>query len=165
MLHRLTRKWQYHSTSIHRWYCSQPYASFQTYYRRITDFFIDEFMIVVSTICFLDVYVTFFTGEIDPKTGELVPKRFLARWIIPGLLMQLVLNPAIGSVSTLFLSSLQVVYSLGPVRVLRWCIAVLLPIVYMVFTLIVWGLKEADLDESILINLYNSICRPSVVLL
>jgi hypothetical protein len=162
VLHRLTGKWRAESTSFHPWYCSKPYASFQTYYRWTVDFFIEEFMVIVSIICFLDVYVTFFTGETDPETGELVPKSFFSRWVIPGLLLQLVLNPAIGPVATFLFSSLQKMYYLGPVRVLRWCIAVVVPIAYTVYTVIMWGLEETDLDDSI-VNIYNSIRRSSVI--
>lgn len=42
------------------------------------------------TISNLDVFVKFFTGDIDPWTGSLRPRSFVKRWIFPGLLLQLI---------------------------------------------------------------------------
>lgn len=114
------------------WYCSEPYASFQAHYVGLVNFFIDEFMIIVSIVCFLDVWVTFFTGEIDPVTGELVPKPFFARWILPGLVLQLLVNPSIGPVSRLVFDAMRSIIKIGPVRVYRWFIAVGLPLLYCI---------------------------------
>lgn len=130
------------------WFCSEPYATLQSTYRRIADFFIDKIMAIVSIICFMDVFVTFFTGEIHADTGELVPKDFFARWILPGLLMQLLLNPAIGPASTVVFLSMKEMYWVGPMRVLRWIIAVFVPIIYSIHKLLLRALEETDLDES-----------------
>jgi IQ calmodulin-binding motif len=112
------------------WHCFEPYATMQTIYRWFVDVLIDDFMIIMSIICFFDVFVTFFTGEVDKVTGELVPKPFFARWIMPGLLIQLLLNPAIDSVSDIVFYGLRNMYTIGPIRVWRWIVAVCLPIVY-----------------------------------
>ncbi|KAG7374181.1 IQ calmodulin-binding motif-containing protein [Nitzschia inconspicua] len=145
-LHRLIRKAR---TKSYPRYCSEPYATLQSIYQRIIDFFIDEFMVILSFICFMDVFVTFFTGEIDPYTGELVPKKFFERWIFPGLLMQLVSNPAIGPVSSFVFTSVKEIYYIGPVRVLRWCIAVFVPIAYLIHKMILRTLEETDFKESL----------------
>jgi hypothetical protein len=132
------------------WYCFEPYATAQSYYRTVADFFIDEFKVVVSIVCFLDVFITFFTGEIDHVTGELVPKPFFNRWIFPGLFLQLLVNPSIGSVSNFVFSVIKQVLTLGPIRVLRWTIAVLTPILYAVYKLILKGLETTELDEALI---------------
>lgn len=126
------------------WYCSEPYASTHAFYRWYVDGFIDHFVVLVSIICFLDVFVTFFTGEIHPASGELVPKPFFARWISPGLLIQLMLNPAIDTVSDCVFDAVRRIYSVGPVRVWRWLVAVIFPIVYgLCKAVMVLALKES----------------------
>jgi len=52
---------------------------------------------IVQVVRSLDVFVTFFTGEIDPKTGSIAPKRWFKRWIFPGLALQLLVNPNVSS--------------------------------------------------------------------
>jgi hypothetical protein len=137
-----------------RWYCSEPYASLQAAYRWLADFLIDEFLVLVSMICFLDVFVTFFMGELDPDTGELVAKPFFNRWIAPGLLLQLLANPAIESFSRFLFGVWQEIQVLGPLRVMRWCIAVFVPIVYAISKCVLKGIQEAELDKS-LVDFYN----------
>ena len=142
------------------WYCFDPYASLQAAYRWIVDFLIDEFLVVVSIICFLDVFVTFFTGELDQETGELVPKPWFKRWISPGLLVQLLANPAIESFSDFVFGVWREILLLGPVRVLRWCIAVFVPIIYSITKVALKGIQEAELDKS-LVDFYNMDPRKS----
>jgi hypothetical protein len=112
------------------WFCAEPYATFQMYYLGLVNFLIDKFMIIVSVVCFLDVWVTFFTGETDPVTGELIPKPFFARWILPGLVLQLLVNPSIGPVSRLVFDGMRSITKIGPIRVFRWFVAVGLPLFY-----------------------------------
>ena len=50
----------------------------------------------VNCICFLDVFITFFTGELN--SGTLEPKPFFQRWILPGPLLQLLVNPTMASI-------------------------------------------------------------------
>jgi len=57
------------------------YAMIKFFTRRFSDF--------VCAMLFLDVFVQFFTGEIDVMTGALVPAPFIRRWLIPGLFFQL----------------------------------------------------------------------------
>lgn len=53
---------------------------------------------VVNTIFFLDVFITFFTGELT-SVGKLVPKPFFTRYILPGIGLQLVVNPTMLQIS------------------------------------------------------------------
>jgi len=131
------------------WYCSKPYVSIHNYYRLLWNFVIDETKIVISIVCFLDVFVKFFTGEINAKTGELRSRPFFRRWIIPGLLFQLLVNPAIGTFSTVFFQITDGIIVIGPVRVVRWCIAVVVPIAYGLRFLIIKALQEAESDKQL----------------
>jgi hypothetical protein len=70
----------------------------------------------INTITFLDVFITFFTGEIIAQTSTstannntvtpssstvvLVPKSFFTRWIIPGIGLQLIVNPTMSLFSS-----------------------------------------------------------------
>jgi hypothetical protein len=83
----------------HPWYCGPIYSTSQAGYIQMCEFIIHEFLILVGIVCFLDVFVTFFTGEIDQTTGCLSPKPFFARWFSPGLVLQLAVNPKMDSTS------------------------------------------------------------------
>ena len=123
------------------WYCHGAYPSWHERYRAIVDFVTEEFMIWTGTIMFLDVFVTFFTGELDPVTGYLVPKPWFPRWVLPGLILQLAVNPSMSDVST-YVSKLMVEISIvGPLRTLRWLVTVAFPLLYTMgyfFTEYVW---------------------------
>jgi hypothetical protein len=131
------------------WYCSKPYSTIHDWYRSTWNFVVDQIRDVISVICFFDVFVKFFTGDIDPITGELKPKPFIRRWIIPGLLLQLLVNPAIGSFSVWFFKIIDWVMVIGPVRVLRWCIAVIVPLGYALGNLAVTTLQYAESDKQV----------------
>lgn len=117
--------------SPHDWYCEKPYSAAHGIYRKMVAFFRDEFMLLVSIVCFLDVFVTFFTGNLDPETGSIVPKPFVARWLVPGLLLQLLVNPNMDYLSQFLGQVLEKAFELGPIRVFRWCIAVFFPLIYV----------------------------------
>jgi len=119
-----------HRQPMNTWYCCEPYSSMQTIYRWFVDGIMDDFVLLVSIICFFDVFVTFFTGEVDELSGDLVPKPFFKRWIVPGLLIQLLLNPAIDTLSNMVFAIMRDIYEIGPVRVWRWIVTVFLPIAY-----------------------------------
>jgi len=131
------------------WYCTEPYSTIHDGYRSTWNFVIDQIWDVISVICFFDVFVKFFTGDIDPITGELKPKPFIRRWIVPGLLLQLLVNPAIGSFSAWFFKITDWVMVIGPVRVLRWCIAVIVPLGYGLGNLAVTTLQDAESDKQV----------------
>ena len=124
-----------------RWYCHEPYSYLHHIYRRVFDYLLDQFIIIISFVCFLDVFVTFFTGEIHALTGELIPKPFFARWLIPGLALQLLLNPQLATLADCVATFWNAVLDFGPVRVLRWSVTTIVPIVVFLwqkFTRYVW---------------------------
>eukprot|EP00536_Pseudo-nitzschia_multiseries_P012720 jgi/Psemu1/290464/fgenesh1_pg.500_\ len=131
------------------WYCAKSFTSIHDLYRSAWNFIIDQIKIVISVICFLDVFVKFFTGEIDPITRELRPRPFFRRWIFPGLLLQLLVNPAIGAFSTAAFRFMDWVMVIGPVRVLRWCIAVILPIAYGLKNIMVTAIQDNVSDRQL----------------
>jgi hypothetical protein len=119
------------------WYCDDRFHSGHAFYRHIANFFWEEFLVFIGVICFLDVFVTFFTGEFDPDNGILVPKPFFKRWIVPGLALQLLVNPQLGTVSSWTFDTVVKVLDNGPVRVYRWSATVAFPLVYLLVKLIV----------------------------
>lgn len=67
----------------------------------------------VNCICFLDVFVTFFTGELS-STGTLEPKPFVQRWVLPGPVLQLIVNPTMSSIKTAVFNALDASIKIGP---------------------------------------------------
>ena len=112
------------------WYCAEPYSQAHAIYRDIITFIVEEFLLFVSAVCFLDVFVTFFTGELHPENGTLIPKPFFPRWILPGLILQLLVNPNIATVSGHVWRAWNKLLMLGPARVFRWFSTVFFPIIY-----------------------------------
>ncbi|KAL3943742.1 MAG: hypothetical protein SGBAC_002165 [Bacillariaceae sp.] len=81
------------------WYCEQPYSTLHEHYRNLVNWFWSEVVVLVGVAYFMDVFVTFFTGEFHPVFGVLMPKPIFARWILPGLVLQLAVNPYMKAVS------------------------------------------------------------------
>ena len=127
---RVDRIFRRAQKELHPWYCDDPYSTVHNYYRALFDFLLDEFLTIVGIIMFLDVPITFFTGELDSNTGSLIPKPFFERWILPGLLLQFAVNPQMDTVSKVSIKAIQQAVQYGPIRIIRWCIATLFPIVY-----------------------------------
>lgn len=82
----------------------------------------------ISVVLCLGVFVSFFTGVLDPVSGRLTPKSFFSRWINQGIVLHLVVNPNMSEVSALVKKILKFVHEAGPGRVWRWCVMFLLPI-------------------------------------
>lgn len=83
---------------------------------------------LVSMVSFLDVFITFFTGELDERTGLLVPKPFFNRWIFPGVVLQLIVNPTMKDMSAMVRKIITFCHAVGPMRVFHVLLA-LLPVV------------------------------------
>ena len=66
----------------------------------------------VNCICFLDVFITFFTGELN--SGTLEPKPFFQRWILPGPLLQLLVNPTMASIKMALWNAYGASIKIGP---------------------------------------------------
>lgn len=79
----------------------------------------------------MDVPITFFTGEIHEETGTLIPKPMFQRWILPGLLLQLLINPVMTDVFTFVKDALVIFHKIDPGRVMRW-IGAIFPLTYAV---------------------------------
>ena len=108
-----------------------PLTTFQQIHILLAQTFIKNFVHFVSIICFLDVFVTFFTGEINPNNGVLEPKPFFVRWILPGIILQILVNPAMKDVSSALRMLADFVNSVGPGRFVRWIIIFLPAMLYM----------------------------------
>ena len=138
-----------------RWYCHQPYSYLHSIYRQVFEYLLDQFIVILSFVCFLDVFVTFFTGEIHALTGELIPKPFVSRWVFPGLVLQLLVNPQLASLANGVAAFWNTVLDVGPVRVLRWNVTTIVPIVAFLwkkFTRYVWMplvKYENNIDSSV----------------
>eukprot|EP00978_Attheya_sp_CCMP212_P041845 scaffold245331_cov48-Attheya_sp.AAC.5 len=71
---------------------------------------------LVGIISLADVFVTFFTGELAENSGILVPKPYVQRWIFPGLIYQLIANPAMRDILLIVKSILRFAKDVGPTR-------------------------------------------------
>jgi hypothetical protein len=76
----------------------------------------------------MDVFVTFFTGELDTETGVLIPKPFFTRWVFPGIALQLVLNPQMMVIRQYVWKMFIFIQTVGPIRMYRWSAAFFYPI-------------------------------------
>ena len=68
----------------------------------------------VNTIFFLDVFITFFTGELSSSAGTIVPKPFFTRYILPGVGLQLIVNPTMVEISRLVKRMIVHAMRVGP---------------------------------------------------
>eukprot|EP00804_Cyclotella_cryptica_P004665 CCRYP_018241-RA/>CCRYP_018241-RA protein AED:0.03 eAED:0.03 QI:1086/1/1/1/1/1/4/195/610 len=78
----------------------------------------------IDTVVFLDIFVWFFTGEVDIDTHLVVPKPFITRCIIPGTLVQVLDHPTLPTLlPNMIKAMLQLSKTIGYSRVLRWILA------------------------------------------
>lgn len=68
---------------------------------------------VVNCICFLDVFITFFTGELS-NNGTLEPKPFFQRWVLPGPVLQIFVNPTMASIKMAMWNAVGASIKIGP---------------------------------------------------
>ena len=109
------------------WYCHELLVSLQVYFMKAMEFAVIETLAFVSVVFFLDVFVAFFTGVIDPVTGALVPKPFFKRWIL-GVLVQLLVNPRMLEISAAIQAfTLHLMKEVGALRTVRWSMAIVIP--------------------------------------
>ncbi|CAB9526304.1 expressed unknown protein [Seminavis robusta] len=118
------------------WFCQPPVSAAQAFYTAVMRFVLEHFMVIVSIVVFLDVPVYFYTGELCPDTGSLIPKGFFDRWIAPGILLQLIVNPEMETVSKNVWSVLMGSMRAGPIRVWRWVEALFYPLLVFMFGLL-----------------------------
>jgi hypothetical protein len=111
------------------WYCkSTIYSILQSKYSDLITWSIQSFLDIVGFVCFLDVFITFFTGEYNKMTGRLEPKPFFQRWVLPGLCLQLLINPTMDTTSDIVCRAIKGLFRRGPSRVLRWTVALFFPV-------------------------------------
>jgi hypothetical protein len=111
------------------WYCE--YKTSHAVYRFIVDMFWKYFSVGVGIAYFLDVFITFFTGDFHKESGVLIPKPFFQRWILPGLVLQLLVNPYMKAVSEWIVEVGSQLLDHGPIRVWRWVATVFFPLLYV----------------------------------
>uniref|UniRef100_A0A7S2A8I3 Uncharacterized protein n=1 Tax=Trieres chinensis TaxID=1514140 RepID=A0A7S2A8I3_TRICV len=94
-------------------------------WKSVVQYLADQTALLASVISFLDVFITFFTGELSEQTGVLRPKKFFKRWILPGVLLQLLVNPNMKDVAGIIKNSIQFSFNVGLARLCHIFIAVL----------------------------------------
>ncbi|KAL3941758.1 MAG: hypothetical protein SGBAC_003937 [Bacillariaceae sp.] len=78
----------------------------------------------IDVVCFLDIFVWFFTGELDDN-GVIVPKPFFYRCILPGTLVQVLDHPTLpDKLPHLIQCSMDAFRAAGYARVIRWACAI-----------------------------------------
>lgn len=78
--------------------------------------------IAIMTIATLDVFVNFFTGTLDPTTGNLEPKTFKERYILPpySLGFCILVNPVMACVNELLRPFIDIEQPLRLFRLVVW---------------------------------------------
>lgn len=130
------------------WYCGEPWRTSSRWAAEAIRFVIQKAIVLVGLICFMDVFVTFFTGELDEENGALKPKPFLARWLLPGLLLQLLVNPMMSDVAAAVHWLRRAVHHVGPARVWRWTRAFLVPAFTAFVTWFEWSVWRRFVKEK-----------------
>ena len=110
------------------WYCQRPWSDIHVAYIKTLEVAIVESLAFISFVMFCDVFVSFFTGELDEVTGQLVPKPWFKRWILPGVAVQLLLNPRMIEISAATRALICHIYhDVGPITAYRWLSSLFLP--------------------------------------
>ena len=133
---RHQRKHESINERVKPWFCKVPYSTAQIAFVRVLHVLVTDFLVLVGIICFLDVFITFFTGELSDKNGVLIPKPFMQRWILPGIVLQLLVNPQMESVGKGVIRAFSFVSNFGPDRVWRWTTVLFFPVVKVIVDVI-----------------------------
>jgi hypothetical protein len=139
------------------WYCEGYYPRLQAIYIYLADFAIHRFLVLVSIIMFFDVYVEFFTGVYDKNTGQLLPPPFFKRYIFPGFLFQLIVNPEMDTIAFILSKAVVGVVHHDPIRILRWTVALFYPLFLIVESNVkkLWVLYVRDQNRNSVQYLYR----------
>ena len=96
---------------------SNPLSNLLLTLGQITEYTID-------IVCFIDIFVWFFTGELDAD-GVVVPKPFFTRCILPGTMIQVLDHPTLPDrLPKLIKYSMNAARTVGYSRVIRWMLAI-----------------------------------------
>lgn len=124
---------------LHRpWFCKEPFVTTQALYIDVLRFMLTETLLIIAIVCYLDVFVTFFTGVFDSETGVLEPKPWFVRWILPGLALQLLVNPRMETTAEYVFQLLSDAWTIGPIRVYRWTRALFFPLLMVCMEAVEW---------------------------
>ena len=150
---------RWHPKRPRPWYCEGSYPRLQAIYINVADFVIHRFLVLVSMVMFVDVYIEFFTGKYDKDSGHLVPPPFFERYIFPGLLLQLMVNPEMDTVAFILSKAAVGLVHHDPVRILRWIVALFYPLFLFLKDCIrdLWVLHVNDQNQNSLQYVYNFI--------
>uniref|UniRef100_A0A7S2VBW6 Uncharacterized protein n=1 Tax=Entomoneis paludosa TaxID=265537 RepID=A0A7S2VBW6_9STRA len=110
------------------WYCSKHATDIQGGFCSSMEFVIEHFDMFLAFVFFLDVFISFFTGVLDEETGVLKPPGFFPRYILPGVLLQCIVNPQMETTAKILKFFVTELLLLGPVRVTRWAVALVVPL-------------------------------------
>jgi hypothetical protein len=110
------------------WYCEEDMIAFQSLGLAVLRILRTIVLFVADFIFFFDVPVTFFTGRFNPNNGVLEPMPTFVRWVAPGVLLQLALNPKMDRVAETLSHMVSSIRLLGPIRVFRWTVAAFFPL-------------------------------------
>jgi hypothetical protein len=105
----------------------------------------------IDIVGFLDIFIWFFTGELDTQ-GLLVPKPFFYRCILPGTLVQVLDHPTLPNVlPSLISQAMDAASAAGWSRVIRWVLAVIPAFVMVVVNpLSWWFFRQIGTDKGIM---------------
>jgi hypothetical protein len=73
-----------------------------TSYFGLTEMVVNAIELAVFAVATLDIPIRFCIGELDAKNGVLKPTSFIARWLVPGLAIQVFLYPRLKHALRLF---------------------------------------------------------------
>jgi hypothetical protein len=110
------------------WYCHNPYAHMIKLYSQGLKLAVHLCFHSLAFMSYMDVFVTFFTGELDTESGVLMPKPFFSGWILPGITLQLLENPQMKTVQQHMWRIVIFAQTVGPIRVYQWSAAFFYPV-------------------------------------
>jgi len=125
--------------TVKPWYCFTPYTTVHSFYIIFLKFMIGEALFASGVIFFIDVFIDFFTGDVCPQTGKLHPQHFFARWIIPGIVFQLLVNPWLEVLRVILRVVLGFVKYVGPDRLWCWSVVLIFPCMKAMFSWLKWN--------------------------
>ena len=89
-------------------YCHDDVVALQAFGIALMKIFVELILVIVNFMFFFDVPVSFFTGCFNKENGVLEPKRFFERWIAPGVLLQMIVNPQMGTIAEIISRTITV---------------------------------------------------------
>ena len=89
-------------------YCRDDVVALQAFGIALMKVLVELILVIVNFMFFFDVPVSFFTGCFNKENGVLEPKPFFVRWIAPGVLLQMIVNPQMGTIAELIATTVSV---------------------------------------------------------